>query len=307
MMVTKPILLNETGERMADALAIIASGKAENRVITLTETPLVCQAVDAVGIPIYIESDNLPNYAEYGITETGWYIFARVLAKAGSFVSGTTTVTGAAGYIAELGADHVDVAVRFGVTAEAQTVTVDWGPYVDSFVFRAPDLAVRNLDYRTTFYVYDAAPFAQWQYALTTDETFQEGSNYFTEENGEYTLAEVTPGDPIPADTYYKHSKIIFSGMTRNITYQLDEIIDCPAEFILPVVEDDGHGCWFELRLRHAGSYSSTLTPLDPDVKVATEHTQAETAGLNTIDLHYLDVCGVKLWRFLNTHSTIPA
>ena len=42
-------------------------------------------------------------------------------------------------------------------------------------------------------------------------------------------------------------------------------------------------------------------------MKIATEHTQAETAGLNMIDLHYSKVSGTKLWRFLNTHSTIPA
>ena len=49
-----------------------------------------------------------------------------------------------------------------------------------------------------------------------------------------------------------------------------------------------------------------TLTPPSADVKIATEHTQKETKGLNMIDLHYTSVNGVKLWRFLNTHSSIP-
>jgi len=78
-------------------------------------------------------------------------------------------------------------------------------------------------------------------------------------------------------------------------------------EFILPTVDNDTHGCWFEIRCRHNGSYSMTLTPPDDTVKIATEHTQAETKGLNMINLHYTNVCGVKLWRFMNTHSTIPA
>ena len=94
--------------------------------------------------------------------------------------------------------------------------------------------------------------------------------------------------------------------MTRNITYVCNTVIDCPSEFILPEIEDDGHGAWFEIRFRHSGSFSSTLVPPD-GVKIATEHTQAETAGINMVNLHYNTVGGVKLWRFMNTHSSIPA
>ena len=94
--------------------------------------------------------------------------------------------------------------------------------------------------------------------------------------------------------------------MARNVTYQLDEIIDCPQEYILPEIEDDGHGAWYEIRLRHAGSYSSTLV-VPEGVKIATEHTQAETAGMNMVDLHYMSIDGIKLWRFMNTHSSIPS
>ena len=70
-------------------------------------------------------------------------------------------------------------------------------------------------------------------------------------------------------------------------------------------VEDDGHGAWYEIRLRHSGSFSSTLV-VPEGVKVATEHTQAETAGMNMVDLHYMSIDGVKLWRFMNTHSSLP-
>lgn len=31
------------------------------------------------------------------------------------------------------------------------------------------------------------------------------------------------------------------------------------------------------------------------------------TAGVNMINLHYTVVDGVKIWRFMNTHSGIPA
>jgi len=40
---------------------------------------------------------------------------------------------------------------------------------------------------------------------------------------------------------------------------------------------------------------------------VATEHTQAEAKGMNMVDLHYTVIGDTKLWRFMNTHSTVPA
>ncbi len=126
---------------------------------------------------------------------------------------------------------------------------------------------------------------------------------YYTHSGDTYTEATVTTGDAIPA--LYNHSKVIFSGMERNVTYQLNQIIDCPQEYVLPEIEDDGHGAWFEIRLRHSGSYSSTLI-VPEGVKIATEHTQAETAGMNMVDLHYMSIDGIKIWRFMNTHSSIP-
>lgn len=281
--------------------------KQAGRVASLDSTPLAAgETIHAVGIPVYVADAALENYAAYGLTDTGWYVFARITAPEGITVSDGTSVEGAAGSIITPGADHVDVAVRFQVAAETQAVSVTWElGSMDKFVFAAPDLATRNLDYRTTFYVYDAAPFVTWHYALTTDETFQEGKKYYTEEDGEYTLAEVTAGEAVPADTYYNHSKITFSGMARNITYRLDEIIDCPSEFILPEIEDETHGCWFEIRCQHAGEYSMQLVPPE-GVKIATEHTQKETAGINMIDLHYTVIGETKLWRFMNTHSSIP-
>ena len=454
------------------SVVIRDGGALSDRVSSLDTTPLAgATVIETVGIPVYVS--DVSEYAAYNLTEAGWYIFARIAAETGTTVTEETTVTGAAGAILTVGAAFVDVAVRFGVAAVSQTVTVDWGTVEETFVFKATDLAVRNLDYRTTFYVYDAAPYVTWEYkpntdaafvgteyyvlnsgsyvraavkafdpvpadtyythayVLTEDETFQEGKTYYTKEGtvyteaevtagesvtantyyedqytlttdrefvgtkyyleangahaqaavkaGEscyvyyedlytltedetfqtgktyytlednvYTQAEVTPGDPVTPDTYYEHSyvqtqdevfiedkayytyngtaysaatvtagepvpdvylvhaKVTFQGLVRNVTYKLDEVIDCGQEYILPEIEDETHGCWFELRLRHSGSFSSTLVPPE-GVKIATEHTQAETAGINMVDLHYTDVAGVKVWRFLNTHSSIPA
>ena len=316
-------------------------------VTSLDTTTLSAGAIiDVTGIPTYV--DNVSTYSEYELTETGWYVFVRIGAPDGVTVSESTEVTGADGYVATVGNAYVDVAVRFDVAAMSKQVSIDWGETEESYLFRATDLAIRNLDYRTTFYVYDADGFVTWEYALTTDETFvadktyyklsgssyvkayedekyaltadetfASGKTYYTKSDGKYTAATVTVGEAVTADTYYElasvtadtyynHSKCIISGLARNITYKLDDVIDCPMEFILPEIEDETHGCWFEIRCIHAGEYSMTLTPPSADVKIATEHTQKETKGVNMIDLHYTYINGVKLWRFMNTHSSIP-
>lgn len=378
---TSPVILDSTGNRIAEAL----ENRNVQRVYPLEFSKiLVNNVIEAIGNPEFVE--DVEKYAAYGITEKGWYIFARIYANDGGFVS----VEGVAGYIAEAGGGHVDVAVLFGVASVSQVVVIDWGTYQETFAFKATDLAVRNLDYRVTFYVYDADDFATWHYGfatgtfvagtkyyvkdgdtytitevtaddaipayytyqsiytLTADETFQEGVEYYTKDGETYTLAEVTVGEAVPANSfyvtamayvqvagtfqsgtvyytktgdtydeaavtvgqtipaYYVHTKVTIEGLVRNVTYRLNEIVDCPMEFILPVIEDETHGAWFEIRCRHAGAYSMTLKPQDNAV-IATEHTQKETAGVNMINLHYTVVDGVKIWRFMNTHSSIPA
>lgn len=280
---------------------------ATSRVSSLNGTPIAGATVlETVGIPLYVS--DVSSYAGYGITDTGWYVFARITAPEGVTVTASTTVTGAAGFIATYGEDHVDVAVKFEVAAQSQAVTVTWtAGDAETFVFRSSDLAVRNLDYRTTFYVYDLAPYTAWTYALTTDATFVAGKNYYTEENGVYSLAEVTAGEAVPANTYYNHSKLTLSGMVKNVTYRLDEPLDCALEVVLPEIEDDGHGAWFEFQLRHTGSLSITLLP-PTGVKGATAGASAAiTAGLNVVDLHYTDVDGVPMWSLANVHTNIPA
>lgn len=373
------------------------AGKNSELVTSLDSTRLVGNVVEAVGTPVYVSDPT--QYSAYGLTDTGWYVFARIIGSGDVAVTEDTTVTGAAGYIATEGNEYVDVAVRFEVASVSKVVTITWTENAeDTFIFKATDLAIRNLDYRVTFYVYDADDYVTWEYALTTDTTFQAGKKYYTKDGDEYTLAEVqtvayvltsdatfqagktyyisdgqggytqaqvqtvayeltadetfqdgktyyisdgaggytaatvTAGEavtadtyyeqttvpvpantyyeqttvPVPAETYYNHSKCIISGLVRNVTYKLDTIIDCPMEFILPEIEDETHGCWFEIRCRHDGEYSMTLTPPSADVKIATEHTQKETAGINMINLHYTVIDGLKIWRFLNTHSSIP-
>lgn len=339
-----------SGAKVRATIEAVKESGLKDRVSSLNGTVLTSGTIiDVVGIPAYVE--DVTGYAGYHLTQTGWYAFARIVSKDSTLVTEDTTITGADGYVNTVGADHVDVAVKFEVAAQSKTVEIDWGTYQESYVFRANDLAIRNLDYRTTFYIYDISPYATWQYALTTDtvfaankryytkdgdtytlaevqtvaysltadETFQENKTYYTRDNDTYTAATVTAGEsippdtyyeagtvPVPADTYYNHSKLIFEGMARNITYMFNEIVDCPQEYHLPEIEDDTHGCWYEIRLRHDGSYSSTLVVPD-GVTVASEHTQAETAGLNMVDLHYSNVGGLKIWRFMNTHASLPS
>lgn len=224
---------------MATALEEIAY--PEKRITSLTETPLAAGLiVESVGIPIYV--DDVSDYSAYGLTETGWYALARIKPKDGSVVSSEISIEGATGYIATAGEDHIDVAVKFDVAAESQSVSIDWGTYEEIIVFKATDLAVRNLDYRSTYYVYDIAPYTTWtfavssdtdfvdgthyytksgdtyteatclyyeqtiSYALTADTTFVADKEYYTESEGTYTLAEVTEGETVTENTYYEQS-----------------------------------------------------------------------------------------------------
>ena len=280
--------------------------ESRDRVTSLNTTMLARgNLIEAIGeIPYIRESD--PEYSTYSLTDAGWYIFPRVAAKPGVTVTGATSIQGAAGYIAEIGADYVRLAVRFDTTARSVPVVIDWGAYVDAFVFKASDLGMRNLDYRVTFYIYDIAPYCSWAYALTADTTFTAGKQYYTKDGDTYTLATVTVGEAVPADTYYNHSKLTFSGMVPNVTYKLDTIVDCPIEIVLPEVADDGHGAWFEIQMRYDNTYSCTLLPPE-GVKVGTAQTQAQSGGINTIDLQYTIAGDVKMWTLLNTHANIPA
>ena len=293
----------ESLSELRDEIGLISSDDISARVKAVEDDKTISgETFEAVGIPTYISDPT--GYTSYGLTEPGWYSFAEIRPKSGTAVdAGVVTVEGAAGWYVE--DSKVYAAVRFDVAAMSQPVTISWGEYTETIIFKATDLAIRNLDQRVTFYVYDADPFATWEYAATTDTTFVAGKKYFTKDGDDYVEAEVTAGDPV-TEGYYVHSKVIISGLVQNVTYRLNQLVDCPMEFILPEIDDETHGCWYEIRCRHAGAYSMTLTPPE-GVKIATEHTQKETAGINMINLHYTVVDGVKIWRFMNTHSSIPA
>lgn len=582
-LVTKRYLESPASYRVrAIDAALAAARDDEGLPAGVTTPPISSEVFEVAGIPAYVSDPD--DFSAYSLTESGWYAFAEVKPKAGTTINvNTVTVSGAAGYIVR--ESYIYVAVRFDVAAMSQPVTINWGAYTETIIFKATDLAVRNLDYRVTFYVYDADQFASWEYARTENQTFA-GTKYYTEENGVYTqaavkalkdipedtyythayvltedtvfaadktyytktitphstygekgmvtwnettydAAEVTVGDDVTANTYYEdqwtaatgyfvgtayyteddgeytqiavkagevesyftrqvdfeptedetyvgteywevdaesdlgysraavkagfeapaepssyythsylkltaagkfaadtryykledgeyvlqevtvgasyaknvyyidqwtiveagtalvgtryyvqdvsapegyaqaavvageavqagtcirivswpqatnptfeagetyyinptgqeyvaatvqagdpipvyysHSNLTFEGLTRNVTYRFNQFVDCPTTFVLPEIEDETHGCWFELRLRHAGRYSTTLVPPTDDIKIATEHTQAETAGINMVNLHYTVIGGVKVWRFMNTHSTVPA
>lgn len=318
MRVNKSFITDETGQRIAGSLRTLNEAlwgfsemapQVRSRVEALGQTRIASgNVVEGVGIPEYV-ADPMTKSEYTGLDEPGWYMFVRISAKEGVTVTEDFVISGQDGIIDPAdGDDHVDIAVKFEVAAQTREVTLQWSEDLEeTFLFRAVDLAVRNLDYRTTFYIYDISEFASWTYALTEDETFQENKNYYVSDGqGGYTLAEVTVGEAVAANTYYNHSKLTLSGMTRNVTYRLDELVDCPIEIVLPEVPDDGYGCWYEIQMRFSGSHSITLTPTDATVKIGTSQTQGQTAGINVVDLQYTDVDGIKLWTLLNTHSNIP-
>ena len=135
-----------------------------------------------------------------------------------------------------------------------------------------------------------------------TEGTFADGETYYQLDGAEYVPVEVTAGDEVPL--WYVHSKVIFQEMTRNISYRCNTLIDCPIEIVLPEIEENGYGAWYEIQMRYAGTYSCTLT-LPEGVKAGTTTSQAQTAGINVIDLHYVSVDGNKTWQLINTHTNL--
>lgn len=309
---TKSVMLDGTGRRIAEALKGLSMVLAmeDGRILGMNQTDTADGLiVEVIGIPPYISEEELVHYSDYNLTEPGWYAFSRIMAPAGVTVTAETTVEGATGYSADVGDDFVDIAVEFEAAAMSHKVTIDWGSSEESYLFKATDLAIRNLDYLCTFYIYDLAKYATWEYALTADTTFAEGKAYYTQNGGEYVLAEVTAGEAVPENTYYNHSKIVIAGLVRNVTYKLNAVIDCPMEINVPEVADDGHGCWFEMHLRHSGSHSITMVPPEgSDMKAAAAGASAAvTAGFNVVDLHYTEIDGVKMWMLANVHTNIPS
>lgn len=370
-------------------------GDALGRVVSLDSTELMASILEVNGSPVYVDESHLQDYDAFGLTVTGWYVFARIYAKSGVVVTDGTEVDGAAGYVAQAGNAYVDVAVWFEVAASSKKIVVNWGDGdTETFVFKATDLAIKNMDYRSTFYLYPIDDYITWTYTRTTDmtfssskkyytesggvytlaevtanavvppayyeqsvsyahtadETFQDGKTYYVESDGEYAPAEVVTGETVTPETYYEqsisyalttdtefqdgktyytlasnvysaatvtvgdpilvyynHSKLTISGMTRNITYELEEMVDCPTEVILPTITDgDNYGCWYDFQFRHAGTYSISFT-LPEGVKFATNNTPSPTVGMNLMHVFYTDIGGAKVWGAMNTHVDFTA
>ena len=157
-------------------------GRNANRVESMTDDEISTgPVIDAVGIPTYV--DDVTQYPDFNLQETGWYIFARIFAKDTVLVTDETTVEGAA-YTASAGDDHVCVAVRFDGAAVSQKVTVKWGAYTESFIFKATDLAARNQECRVASKAAEAT-----QGAETATAKAQEASTSATEAGQSATSA----------------------------------------------------------------------------------------------------------------------
>lgn len=264
-----------------------AFANLSGRVVSTSDGIDVVHAYETAGYPVYVDDADLDKYSAYGIDKSGWYLFARINAKQGDAVSTGFYVDGAVGVIApEDGSTYVDVAVRFGVIAESQKVTINWGNMAETFVFKATDLAIRNLDYRVTFYLYDIDDFCTWEYELTNDTTFVANKGYYKLQNGQYVRENVTTGASVPANTYYNHKSLTIKDFTRNMSYSLDTVVDCPITIHLPKADTENYGAWFEVQLNFLQAYSVTIIP-DTGQKVSANGVHTPKVGINIINILY--------------------
>lgn len=277
---------------------VAGAGGAAGRVTALNGELIAGNVVEAVGAPAYVDEDALETYEAYGIDEAGWYVFARVKAGDGKAVGSDFEITGAAGYIdPDVGDDHVDVAVKFAVASVSKVVTINWdGQTEEKFIFRAVDLAICNLDYRVTYYLYDFANYATFTFAAATGN-FASGKKYFVKDGDEYVPADpddITVGSAIPANTYYVHSGVRFEGFVRNVSYSLAETVDCPVTIVLPDIIDDKYGAWFEVQTTFNAAHSITLIA-PTGVTISKDMTITPKAGVNVINAQYH--AGSAMWR----------
>lgn len=114
------------------------------------------------------------------------------------------------------------VAVRFDEQGTPVSCSVQWnGETVERFYFRCTDLAIRNLDYKTTYYVYDLAPYA-------------------SDSDGKVRFEGMT------------------NNVTYQYKERLSKPVEI---VLPDVEDEDGHGVWMELQLFFTGAYSCTLIP----------------------------------------------
>lgn len=263
--------------------------KDSQRVVSLSKDTQFSSdniVIETIDTPEYLEEKDLNLYLDYNLTSPGWYIFARINAKKNINVTNTFSISGVAGYKKpSIGATFVDVAIQFDVLAKSQLITINWGESSENFIFKATDLAVRNLDYRVTFYLYSIDDYTTWNYELTTDSAFLTNQKYYIKNDNEYILANVTIGDNIPADTYYVHSGVTFKDFVKNVSYCCD-YIDCPVTIYLPEVDDENYGAWFEIQTQFDVARSITIVPSD-GTKVSGTGVATPKAGINIINFQF--------------------
>lgn len=282
--------LDENVTSLFGEIAKLGSHVIADRVSSLNNSEIVADhIIDSFGSPAYIGTDDIVQYSAYGIEEPGWYVFTRITSADGENVTGVTVI-GADGFI--ISGNHVDIAVRFGASPESKKVTINWGAKTETFLFRATDLAISNLDQRVTFYVYDISDFLTWEWTPATDTTAVADKIYYDENHNKIELAV---DDPVPSGSVI-HSKCIIEGFTRNISYS-SPLIDCPVEIHVPEIEDNGYGAWFEIQASFAAAYSVTVIPPE-GVSVSTTFVQSPDKGINMLNLQYH--ISTKTWMIAN-------
>lgn len=90
---------------------------------------------------------------------------------------------------------------------------------IENFVIKADNNAIYDfcVAEQTTFptlYEKDNSELAS-EFNLTEDETFQDGTDYYTKDGDKYILAEVTVGETVPAETYYEKNLKVTADATR--------------------------------------------------------------------------------------------
>lgn len=184
---------------------------------------------DVSGVPQYLTTEMAQLYTGKIDAESGWYWFGGVIAPNGMKVekqafqfygSKDAMLHGQPND----GDDRITVAIRFDALGSPVGFHVKWNSTMqnaDPFTFRCTDLAIRNLDYKTTYYVYNLEP-----YAVVTDE-------------------KVTFEGMTPNVTYQYKERL-----SKPVEIILPDIED-----------EDGHGVWLELQLYFTGVFSCTLVP----------------------------------------------
>lgn len=265
------------------------AGKESCRVESISGAELTDgTAFETIGCPEYISADKLADHSDYALTEEGWYVFTRIHGREGDYIGDDVSlITGVAGIKPpNYGDTYVDIAIKFDVASESQKVTIQWNDRVETFVFKSTDLAIRNLDYRVTFYLYNIDDYCTWEYQLATDATFVAGKGYYKLQNGQYVKQTVTTGASVPANTYYVHKSLTIQGFTRNMSYTLDTTVDCPVTIHLPEVGGNNYGAWFEVQMNFLAAYSVTVVP-SPGQKVSANGVNTPKVGINIVNILY--------------------